>query len=327
MGKKANPALIGAFVVGGIALLIVGLMLFGSGQLFKHTGQYVLFFPGAVDGLNVGAPVKFKGVEIGSVKDIRLRFGQEMKGLINANQVAEGIRVPVIVEIDYDKITGHGGSSERTSPQGVKALIDLGLRGQLNSQSMVTGLLFVQLNFAPDTPAVFELPPGGDHLPEIPTIPTTMEQVQSSAEAILRKLKDMKLEKVVDAADEALGGISRLVNSPALQATIDALPGTVANVNQTVETAHALLANLDHGSGPLFQEVKEAAAKSDAALQQAQATLKTLQVLADPSAPLASQLSASLQEISGAARAVRLLADSLERNPSALVRGKDVTNQ
>jgi paraquat-inducible protein B len=327
MGKKANPALIGAFVVGGIALLVVGLMLFGSGQLFKHTGQYVLFFPGAVDGLNVGAPVKFKGVEIGSVKDIRLRFGQEQEGLINAKQVAEGIRVPVIVEIDYDKITGQGGARERASPRGIKALIDLGLRGQLNSQSMVTGLLFVQLNFAPDTPAVFELPPGGDHLPEIPTIPTTMEQVQSSAEAILRKLKDMKLEKVVDAADEALGGISRLVNSPALHATIDGLPAAVANADQALVTARTLLAHLDQRQVLLAEDVKETAQKSQAALEQARETLKTIQVLADPSAPLASQLTASLQEITGAARAVRLLADNLERNPSALVRGKDVSNQ
>ena len=323
MGKKANPALIGAFVVGAIALLVIGLVLFGSGQLFKHTTKFVLFFPGAVDGLNIGAPVKFKGVEVGSVKDIKIRFGQV--GDVTAERVAEGIRIPVMIEIDNDKILSEGGLS--IDPKRVQRLIDLGLRAQLNSQSLVTGLLFVQLNFFPDTPATLVLPPGGDHLPEIPTIPTTMEQVQSAAEAILRKLEDVHLEKMVNAADAALDGISRLANSPALHATIDALPGTVANVNQTVDTAHALLANLDHGSGPLFQEVKEAAAKSDAALQQAQATLKTLQVLADPSAPLASQLSASLQEISGAARAVRLLADSLERNPSALVRGKDVSNQ
>jgi len=324
MGKKANPALIGAFVVGAIALLVIGLVLFGSGQLFKNTTQYVLFFPGAVDGLNVGAPVKFKGVEVGSVKKISIRFtGQE--GEVDAARVAQGIRIPVVIEVDNDKIVSEGALE--VNKVRLQRLIDLGLRAQLNAQSLVTGLLFVQLNFFPNTPATLVLPPGGGHLPEIPTIPTTMEQVQSAAEAILRKLDDIHFEKLVNSVDEALDGVNRVVNSPALHATIDALPGTVANVNQAIDTAHALLANLEHERGPLFQQLKETAAKSDAALQQAQATLKTLQVLTDPSAPLASQLASSLQEIGSAARAVRFLADYLERNPSAVVRGKDISNQ
>jgi paraquat-inducible protein B len=323
MGKKASPALIGAFVVGAIALLVIGLVLFGSGQLFKHTTKFVLFFPGAVDGLNIGAPVKFKGVEIGSVKDIKIRFGQV--GDVTAERVAEGIRIPVMIEIDNDKILGEGGMS--IDPERVKRLIDLGLRAQLNSQSLVTGLLFVQLNFYPNTPITLVLPPDGHHLPEIPTIPTTMEQVQSAAEAILRKLEDIHLEKMVNAADQALDGISRLVNSPALHAAVDGLPATVANADQALVTARSLLAHLDQRGGPLVEDVKETARQTQVALEQARATLKTLQVLADPSAPLASQLAASLQEITGAARAVRLLADNLERNPSVLVRGKDVSNQ
>ena len=75
MGKKANPAVIGAFVVGAVVLAVAGLLVFGSGKMFKHTVKFVCFFPGAVDGLNVGAPVRFKGVEVGSVIDVRLRLG------------------------------------------------------------------------------------------------------------------------------------------------------------------------------------------------------------------------------------------------------------
>jgi paraquat-inducible protein B len=324
MGKKANPALIGAFVVGAIALLVVGLVLFGSGQLFKHTQQFVMFFPGAVDGLNIGAPVKFKGVEVGSVKDIRLRFGEA--GTISAAHVAEGIRIPVILELDYDKIIGQGGLSSTASLQGIKRLIDLGLRAQLNSQSLVTGLLFVQLDFVPDKPAVYVLPPDGAHLPEIPTIPTTMEQMQSAAEGILRKIEDLHFEKLVASVSEAFDGVNRVVNSPALHAAVDALPATVSNVNEALASVRALATNLDHGQGPVIQDVKQATAKADAVLEQARATLKTMQVLADPGAPLASELSASLQEVSGAARALRLLADDLKRNPSSIVRGKDVSN-
>jgi paraquat-inducible protein B len=191
----------------------------------------------------------------------------------------------------------------------------------------VTGLLFVQLDFAPDNPPVFVLPPGGSHLPEIPTLPTTMELVQSAAEATLRTLKEMHLEKVVDSATDALSGISRVVNSEALHATIDGLPAAVANAGQAMVAARNLLTHLDEERVPLVKDVKATADKTQAALEQMSATLKTMQMLTDPGAPLASQLSASLQELAGAARAVRLLANSLERNPSSLVRGKDVSNQ
>lgn len=324
MGKKANPAVIGAFVVGAIALLVVGLVLFGSGQLFKRTQQYVIFFSGAVDGLNVGAPVKFKGVEVGSVKSIRLRFGQ---GGIDAKQVAEGIRIPVIVEIDYDKVSGQGGTSAGASVQAVKHLIDLGMRAQLDAQSLVTGLLFVQLDFDPDLPAVYVLPPDGDHLPEIPAIPTTMQAMQSAAEGILRKIEELHLENLVKSLGDAFDGVNKVINAPALHAAIEALPGTVANVNETVASIHRLVTNLDREQGPLMGEVKATVASAGTTLANASATLATVQGVVDPSAPLLSELATALQEISGAARSLRLLADDLKRNPSTIVRGKDVSNR
>src|SRR6266513_856271 len=98
MGRKASPAMIGAFVVGAVALALGGILLFGSGRLFKHASTFVMFFPGDVSGLNVGAPVKFKGVEIGSVSDVQLRFGNMER--VSPDQVEKGIRIPVFVEID-----------------------------------------------------------------------------------------------------------------------------------------------------------------------------------------------------------------------------------
>ena len=322
MGNKANPVTIGAFVVGAVILAAAGILIFGSGQLFRNTGQYVLFFPGAVDGLNVGAPVKFKGVEIGSVKDIRLRFGEQ--GLISAERVAEGIRIPVIIELDYDKLRGRGGTSAATSAQGVKTLIDLGLRGQLNSQSLVTGLLFVQLNFAPDAPAIFVLPPGGD-LPEIPTIPTTIEQVQNAAENVFRQLQEAHIEKLVTSLTATSDSINNVVTTPELKAALQALPTTVANLNQTVTDIRELSLHLDTKAGPLLDSLKGTSDKGGVALDQARVTLQTVDTFVEPESPLSTQLSGSLQEVSDAARALRLLATYLERNPSALVRGRDVS--
>jgi paraquat-inducible protein B len=318
MGKKANPAVIGAFVVGAIALAVTGLLVFGSGRLFRHTAKFICFFPGAVDGLNVGAPVKFKGVEIGSVTDIRLRLGDTRA--VERSDVSKGVRIPVFIEIDPEKTQGKRNVGD---PKQVKELIDLGLRAQLNAQSLVTGLLFVQLDFRPDTPATLVLPPGSVPT-EIPTIPTQLEQFKSAAEQILRKLEDAHLENLVKSASDTVDGINRIVSAPGLTQAVAALPATVTNVNQTVTSLRELAVRLDNSQGLFFQSLDRTSNKTAVTLEQARATLQTVQGLIDPGSPLASQLTASLREVAGAARSLRLLADYLERNPSAIVRGRDV---
>jgi len=319
MGRKANPVLIGAFVVGAIALAVAGLLIFGSGRMFKHVLQFICFFPGQVNGLNVGAPVKFKGVEIGSVTDIRIRFGTEK--VADAAVVSGGVRIPVLIEIDQDKVTGRG--ARRIDVGTVKELIDLGLRAQLNAQSMVTGLLYVDLDFHPEKPAVFMLPPDAKER-EIPTIQTGLEEVRSVAAEVFRKLQDLHLDDMVKSATEALDGAKNLINSPAMKETIDKLPATVANVNQTLASLRDVAARLEAKGGPL-DSIKVVSEQTGVALDQVRETLQTVGALVDPNAPLANQLTTSLQELSSAARAVRLLANYVERNPGALVRGKDVT--
>ena len=101
MNKKISPTLIGAFVVGALALMVIAIVAFGSGQFFRKTRQFVLYFEGSVNGLHVGAPIKFKGVEIGSVKNILLQLDSN-------TQVNE---IPVIIEIDLKKMTSRGAST------------------------------------------------------------------------------------------------------------------------------------------------------------------------------------------------------------------------
>jgi len=100
MNKKTSPALIGAFVVGAVVLLVIAVIAFGSGRLFRQTKEFVLYFDGTVNGLHIGAPVKFKGVEIGSVKNILLQ-------LDNDTRVD---KIPVIIEIDLKKLTSRGAT-------------------------------------------------------------------------------------------------------------------------------------------------------------------------------------------------------------------------
>ena len=133
MNKKISPTMIGAFVLGALALIVVAVVALGSGRFFRQTREFVLYFDSSVNGLRVGAPVKFKGVEIGAVKDIRLQL--EKGAQVN--------KIPVIIEIDLEKLTSRGATSEvaRDLPTFHKAIVEMGLRGQLLMESLVTGLL------------------------------------------------------------------------------------------------------------------------------------------------------------------------------------------
>jgi paraquat-inducible protein B len=311
MGRKANPVVIGAFVVGAVALAVVGIVVFGSGRLFADTTPYVMYFTGSVDGLNVGSPVKFKGVEIGAVTSIQLDIGSEA-------------RIPVWVEIDNKKIVARGADGWPSDRQRLKEAIERGLRAQLNSQSIVTGLLFVQLDYRPEAPAVFVTPPEAE-LNEIPTIPTTLEQAQQAAAEIIANLKQVDFEGFGKALRASIDGINATVNAPGLQKALQSLPDTLIALDKTLTSVQQLATNLDQRSAPLLASIQKASERSAIAVEQARATLESVQGLADAGSPLAGQLVAVLEELRGTARSIRLLADYLERNPSALVRGREVS--
>jgi len=173
---RANPAVIGGFIVGAVVLAIAGVMILGSGKLFTETIKCVMYFEGAIQGLHVGAPVNFRGVKVGSVTSIKMRFDRQ-----NLD-----IRIPVIV--DFPK--GAGGAMEmlnadpRTPKDTLAALIDRGLQAQLQTDSLVTGLLFIQLDLplatSPEAaPKEATIDPATKLL-EIPTVPTTLPRFSES---------------------------------------------------------------------------------------------------------------------------------------------------
>ncbi len=325
MGKKASPAIIGAFVLGAIALGVFGILMLGSGRFFRNTARFVVFFPGTVDGLSVGAPVKVKGVEIGSVTDIRLRAPGA--GAASFKDMAEGIRIPVFIEMDNDKLSNLGASGRNlNNPQTVKDLIAAGLRAQLATQSILTGLLFVQLNFYPEMPASFAMPEGFEPQ-EIPAIPTSLERVQSAAEDLIRKLQTLDVSRMVTSAADALDGVNRLVNSPSLHQSVEALPATLTHLDDTITSLHRMVTDLDAKKGPLLDSLRVTVDKGRETLEQARTTLASIDRTLAPASPFATAVGGALQDVSEAARAVRLLADYLERNPGAIVRGRDVSQK
>jgi paraquat-inducible protein B len=303
VSRRANPTLVGAFVVGALALGVVGVAVFGSGRLFRETYPFVCYFEGGVHGLDPGAPVKFKGVEVGSVKRIMLRF----------EQTPSEVRIPVILEFDADKLT-RAGMDPSFGPEGIQVAVEQGLRARLESESLVTGLLFVNLDFYPETPK--HLVGTGD-IPEIPTLPTTFEQATLAVKEILDRLAQVDLEGLVESATEALRGIRDLAASREARGALASLDATLASLERLSDA-------LERTAVPLGESVRETSDRTQALAAELERTLQVARELIEPGSPVSHQLTATLQDVSSAARALRALAETLERDPSALVRGRAV---
>ena len=172
MSKGASKTLIGGFVVGAIALLLVAVLIFGSGKIFSQRIKLVLFFEESVSGLSVGAPVVFRGVTIGSVVGMELwNYPQELKVLI-----------PVYIEIDPTRFKIKGEGSRFKPLELFDRQIKRGLRAQIKMQSLVTGQLMIYADYFPDKP--IRLVKAEPRYPEIPTIPSGTEEIMKTLEQI-----------------------------------------------------------------------------------------------------------------------------------------------
>jgi paraquat-inducible protein B len=308
MSKQPNKTLIGAFLVGAVVLLVAGALIFGGGKFFTKVSNYVMYFDGSVKGLNIGAPVIFRGVKIGSVTDVKVS--------LEGKDLSKGLRVPVLIEIEADRISLSGADPElqafvskeiaKRTGKVMELLIKSGLRAQLVSQSLVTGQLAVSFDFYPDKPIKLV---GGDteHM-EIPTIPSTME-------ALTETIKDLPLEELVDRILKLVKNADSVVNSPDLKGSISAL-------HEALKSANKLVQNVDGKVGPLISSIDKTAVAAQAALKEAKESLDlTENVLAEDS-PALTELTNALRDISAAARSLSALTDYLQRHPESLLRGK-----
>jgi len=325
MAKRTSSAAIGFFVVGALALIVVAIAVLGSGRLFREEHKFICFFQGDLNGLKIGAPVKVRGVQIGSVAEIRLGLPTSYGKL--KQQAA--VTLPVIIEVNAAQIKNQGGTGEALQPDQVEKFIKLGLRAQLNTESLLTGLLYIDLNLHPNTPINLALEPGTSEYPEIPTIPTDLEQVQDTAMKALAKLDKIDFNALVTSITYAANSANQLLSSPDIKATLSSLKDATAGLNQTVVQVQREIGMLNDKFDPLIasmtktsDSLKKTSDQAGLALTQLKSTLDTLQTAVAPDSPLAYRIDVALDNLSQASGAVRQLADFLQRDPSALVRGR-----
>lgn len=339
MAKKSNPKLIGAFVLGAIALAIVGAIAFGGSKFLAPKQKAVLYFEGSMGGLAVGAPVNFRGVQIGSVTEIKINYDID-------NQV---LKIPVIIQILPDMI--HVVSGTRDVEKNMEALVERGLRAQLVVQSLVTGQASVEFDFHPQTPV--RLVGGFTGLPELPTIPSSMDTMQANISAVLAKLSQMPIDQLSAQISGAIGNLQQLLaDASVMMKDVGAQVGpTMANLEQTTEQAKLLMATANarmgmtegeplqtlndtlKNYGQLADQLQGTTKTLSTDLQKTMSTLNAALVSVDDvvsllerdvakNPALLTQTTDTLREFKAMASSIRALADYLQRNPNALITGK-----
>ena len=338
MSKPANKTMIGLFVLGAIALVVIAIVTLGSGKLFKKTVVAVCYFEGSVGGLNEGAPVVFRGVKIGTVKDIAFRFDPEKLS----------VTIPVFLELEKRK----QATTKEEFVDYYKRLIDRGLKAQLDMQSFVTGQYQVALDFFPDKPVKFV---GAD--PEYFEIPTVVSPLQE----LQKKVEKIPIDEIFQQVLVAVKGIEKVVNSPEIPETIHSINEAVkeikplaANLGEAVKDVRKLVQNVDKQVGPLassiegtvndfgklarntdskidtlslglgdtIKEIQKAVSSIEKTLGEAQATLAQARQTLSEDSTLQYEIAETLQELQKGARSIRLLADDLKRRPESVLWGK-----
>ena len=326
MSKKANPAIIGGFVIGAIILAVVALLAFAGGRLFADTDTLVTYFEGSLRGLRVGANVTFRGVKIGEVTEVS----------VTTDARTLEFSIPVIITINNDKFVVVGGDDVENEDD-LQDLIENGLRAQLNVQSMVTGLLEIELDFHPGSEAVYRNKLLTDYR-ELPTVPSTTQQLMARLRKLAEDFQQVDFQKlmanIADSAEgidqlvsspelqQSIAGFERLLNSDDTQALASSLRKTLSNIDATMASARELLDDTDQGLEPVISELLAALEEVGNAATSAQQTLNSIREDLTGQSNTYFRIANALQEVENAARSFRILTEFLERHPEALIRGK-----
>ncbi|MGA3175697.1 MAG: MlaD family protein [Syntrophorhabdales bacterium] len=300
MSKAANKTMIGAFVLGAVGLAVIAVLIFGSGKFFTQKLFYEMYFEGSVQGLDVGSPVMFHGVKIGSVTEIGLQF--DPKRLV--------FYIPVTIAIEPDKAKRFGPPPKKAGEL-IKPLIDKGLRGQLQTTSFVTGQLVVAVDFFPDKPAKYV---GLDkRYPEVPTVPSTIAQ-------LTKTVQELPIHDLFENLSSSVAAINALVTSGEAKASVKSLNRTLGEATTVMKTVNARIGPLAASLQNTSDGINTVAAQKT--LAQAETALASVQAMTQENSNMGYELGNALSEMSRSMRSLRVLGDYLERHPEALLMGK-----
>ena len=329
MSQKANPTLIGAFVFGSIIIAIGAVVYFGSADLFAKKQAYVTYFQQSVNGLGVGSNVKYKGVTVGKVTKVQLKF----------QGASEAPIVKVLYEIDTNNLLNkYGISINLTDRKTHDRAVEAGFRAKLDFESLISGQLFIALDFYKDAApvvlheesnsGVFEIPPQPSDIEAILTNLTKAignlgsidfaalaKDVQTLVVSARNGIDSMHLEQLGTSLNNASNSIANLVNG-------DQVKRALASVHDSFDQLTATLKSLN----PAIGDLKPTLDQAKAALTNLQRSTAELNQILKPDSSLRYQLDSSLSEINAAAASIQQLSDFLQRHPNSVLFGRKPAN-
>jgi len=317
------------FVIGAFALAVIALLTFGGVNFFAKPQRFVVYFDESIHGLDLGSPVKMRGVRVGRVVDLNIRYDEKTNRSV----------VAVVCEFSKDKVTDTKGTAINVASRDeLQTLVDRGLRAQLGVLGLATGLLFVELDFFNPK----EYPPDNRSTElkyvAVPAVPSAISEFQASASEILANLKRVDFaglsrelgglladsRKRLDGVD--LKGVTDQWKKTGAQvealATAPEIKQTFANLNAAITDLRGVLAKLDTEVAPAGQELAEALAQAKVALVSFNDTATAARKFIATHSGLGDEMVGTLEQLNEAADAVARLADFLERNPNAILTGK-----
>ncbi len=244
---------------------------------------WILFFEDSVRGLSPGAPVELEGIQIGRVVDIKLQ--------VDIEKIA--FRIPVLIETEPERVFEFSTiPTDIDNRKFMDSLVAQGLRARLKTGNLLTGKLFIELEFLPNTPTRKII--WDDKYPELPTVQRSMEEIITTVTKTLNNISKLPLEEIGND-----------------------LRAAIQSLNITLKQGRMLIKTFDSKVGT------EAAAT----LEQAGKTLAEMEKVVGTDSPLNHQATRAFEELAEAARSIRLLVDYLERHPDSLIFGKGNENE
>lgn len=313
MARRFNPRLVGAFVLAAAALGVAASIWLGSNRVFQRKVRFVVVFSQDIAGLEVDSPVKFRGVPVGRVASIHLSIGSPEAPL-------QQMFMPVVIELNQSRIREMGENTDLGNPEVVKTLVQHGLRARIALESFLSGRRYVDLDIVSDAlppePPPFVLP--------YPAIPVQIEpgllSLQSDAAKLIGKLQSLDLDGLVADLRSAATGVSRA--SGRIDQVGQGLPRTLDSMDRALAAIRDAARALEKEVPAVAGDARASMHRLATALDQLDGTLREVKLSLAPGAPVPVQLEQTLREVGQAARSLRVLAESLERDPSQIVRGR-----
>lgn len=329
MKTKVSPAIVGAFVIGAMVLGIVALFAFGGFNFFAKPQRFVVYFDESVHGLDQGSAVKLRGVRVGRVIDLNLRYDDQKNHSV----------VAVTCEFSKDVISDNRGQMINVADRAeLEALVRRGLRARLEVQALATGLLFVGLDFLDPKENPPTVPVADTRYVIVPFVPSAIVEFQASVTEVLSNLKKIDLPGISKAVTALINDTRRQLEGIDLRgvteqwkrtgAQVEALANgpevkrTFENLNTAIGELRATIAKLDKQIEPVAGDVNATLGEVKKAVQAFTEATGAAKGFIAANADIGSGVAETLGHLSEAAEAVRRLADFLERNPSAIISGR-----